>query len=77
MAAAGSFTGTLQGMAGATMVPWEMVAKLVNFLRLSWLELHDLWGNPDVSHWLQRSRVFPGQRLQVQDKALLSLPLMC
>lgn len=34
--------GTLQGVAGATMVPREMVAKLVNFLRLSWLELHDL-----------------------------------
>lgn len=36
----------MQGVAGATMVPREMVAKLVNFLRLSWPELHDLWGNP-------------------------------
>ena len=41
VAAAASFTGISQGVAGATVVPREVVAKLVNFLRLSWTELHD------------------------------------
>lgn len=45
VATAASFRGISQGMAGAAVVPQEMVAKLVNFLRLSWPELHDLWGN--------------------------------
>ena len=61
--------GISQGVAGAAVVPQEMVAKLVNFLRLSWPELHDIWGNPNVSRWDPGSLQGGGSRCSGSEEA--------